>query len=265
MCGFSPGPTTAGPLLGGTAIGTIGSMSGSCKLLKESLASHLVETLNRTGVAILPIPESMQKKDALLLKACQQYALKEYAENIILLDTGHAKLMAAYFPLDKLCEVPGLENARYEDPYSGGVGNSIRYLAISPRDDSLRVEGMDNLFCAGEKAGPLVGHTEAIVTGVLAGRNAARRAANRELLVLPTTLAIGAAIAGTRHVHHRCPGHSQPGAGRQAHRDSREQALRHRLAGPQPHRLYEVLRPSGQDAHSVVSCSWVLSSYRCWA
>jgi hypothetical protein len=185
-------------LMGGTAVGTVGSMSGSCKLLKESLAPHLAETLSRTGLAMVPIPESMQKKDALVLKACQQYALKEYAENVILLDTGHAKLMAAYFPLDKLRQVPGLENARYEDPYSGGVGNSIRYLAISPRDDSLRVQGMDNLFCAGEKAGPLVGHTEAIVTGVLAGHNAARRAAKLELLVLPTTLAIGDAIAHVR-------------------------------------------------------------------
>ncbi|MDQ7794834.1 MAG: FAD-dependent oxidoreductase [bacterium] len=185
-------------MIGGTAAGTLGSMSGSCKLFKESLAPRLVEQLNATGLAIVPIPEAMQKKDALLLKACQQYALPEYAENVILLDTGHAKLMTAYFPLAKLREIPGLENARFEDPYSGGVGNSIRYMALSPRDDALRVEGLDNLFCAGEKAGPLVGHTEAIVTGTLAGHNAARRAMGYRPLILPRKLAIGDAIAHVR-------------------------------------------------------------------
>jgi len=54
---------------------------------------------------------------------------------------------------------------------------------------------VDNLFCCGEKAGPLVGHTEAIVTGTLAGRNAALSAAGQELLEIPPSLAIGDAIA----------------------------------------------------------------------
>src|SRR3972149_6645638 len=57
------------------------------------------------------------------------------------------------------------------------MGNSIRFLAMSPREDTLQVPGLDNLFCGGEKAGLLVGHTEAIVTGTLAGHNAARYAA----------------------------------------------------------------------------------------
>ena len=66
-------------------------------------------------------------------KACQQYALPEFADNVVLLDTGHVKLMTPYFPLDQLRTIAGLEKARFEDPYSGGVGNSIRYLAMSPR------------------------------------------------------------------------------------------------------------------------------------
>ncbi len=32
------------------------------------------------------------------MKACQQYALKEFAENIILLDTGHYQADVALFP-----------------------------------------------------------------------------------------------------------------------------------------------------------------------
>lgn len=182
-------------MIGGTGVGTLGSMSGSCKLHKDSLAPEIVEQLDRTGLAVVPIPEWMQKKEALMLKACQQYNLPEYAANLILLDTGHAKLMTSYFPLDKLRQIPGMENARFEDPYSGGIGNSMRYLAISPRDNHMKVEGVANLFCGGEKAGPLVGHTEAIVTGLLAGHNAVRNALGLPLLEIPTTLAIGDAIA----------------------------------------------------------------------
>jgi hypothetical protein len=32
----------------------IGAMSGACKLFKESLAPEIVQTLNKTGVAVVP-------------------------------------------------------------------------------------------------------------------------------------------------------------------------------------------------------------------
>lgn len=175
--------------------GSVGAMSGSCKLDKDSLSADIVAELDQKGVCVIPIPQKLQKKDSLGKKACQQYALKEFAENLVLLDTGHAKLMSPFYPLELLREIPGFENARYEDPYAGGVGNSIRYLAISPRNDALKVQGVDNLFCAGEKAGPLVGHTEAVVTGTLAGYNAVKHALGQELLILPKELAVGDAIA----------------------------------------------------------------------
>lgn len=130
-------------------------------------------------------------------KVCQQYAIDEYAENIILLDTGHAKMMTSFYPLEKLRKIKGLENARYEDPYSGGVGNSVRYLSIAPREDTMKVKGIKNLFCAGEKSGLFVGHTEAIVTGTLAGYNSVRHIYGKELLKLPTDLAIGDLISYT--------------------------------------------------------------------
>ncbi|HEX3031607.1 MAG TPA: FAD-dependent oxidoreductase, partial [Bacillota bacterium] len=176
--------------------GQVGAMSGSCKILKESLSDEVREKLNREGVAVIPIPPHLQKSmESLGQKACQQYALAEFAENIILLDTDHAKLMSAYYPLDILRQIPGFENARFEDPYAGDMGNSIRYMAMCPRDNALHVEGVYNLFCAGEKAGPLVGHTEAIVTGGLAGSNAVRYVAGMDLVTIPENLAIGDAIA----------------------------------------------------------------------
>lgn len=186
-------------VMGQKADGTLGAMSGSCKLHKESLSREINEKLNKTGVCIVAVPKSLQKSmESLGQKACQQYALKEFAENVILLDTGHAKLMTAYYPLDILRQIPGFENARFEDPYSGGIGNSMRYLGMLPRDNTLKVEGLQNVFCGGEKAGLLVGHTEAIVTGTLAGHNAARAALGQAPIELPDSLACGDAIAHVR-------------------------------------------------------------------
>lgn len=154
-------------------------MSGSCKLLKESLSPELAKRLDREGVAIVSIPAEMAA-DRLALKACQQYALPQFKNSLILLDTGGIKLMSPYFGLRCLHMLPGFENARYIDPCAGGRGNSMRFFAMAVRDDAMHVTGVENLFCAGEKAGLFVGHTEAIVTGTLAGYNAALAACGQE-------------------------------------------------------------------------------------
>ncbi|CDM68383.1 hypothetical protein CM240_1219 [Clostridium bornimense] len=172
-----------------------GAMSGSCKILKETLSKDIVEELDEKGVVVIEIPKEDINMDKLKSKVCQQYALKEFAENIILLDTGHAKLMTTYYPLEKLRKIKGLEEARYCDPYSGGIGNSIRYLSVAPRYDDMKVKGLDNLFCAGEKGGLFVGHTEAICTGALAGYNAVRFVLGMPLLILPRSIAIGDIIS----------------------------------------------------------------------
>ncbi|MBN1315095.1 MAG: FAD-dependent oxidoreductase [Anaerolineales bacterium] len=185
-------------LMGRRADGSLGAMSGSCKLHKDSVDASIIKELNQTGVSVVPIPKEFIHQEKLSSKACQQYALAAYAENLVLLDTGHVKLMTPFFPLDELRRIPGMENARYEDPYAGGKGNSIRYLSLSPRDDYLKVIGVDNLFCAGEKAGLLVGHTEAICTGTLAGNNAVRYSMNVPLVTIPSSLAVGDAITFVR-------------------------------------------------------------------
>lgn len=173
----------------------LGAFSGSCKLAKETLSEEIIKELDENGVVVLQIPKEDVNYDKLNTKVCQQYALKEFAENIILLDTGHAKLMTTYYPLAKLRKIKGLENAKYVDPYAGGKGNSIRYLSVAPRTDDMRVVGVNNLFCAGEKAGLFVGHTEAICTGTLAGYNAVRQGLGMPLLVLPRATAVGDLIA----------------------------------------------------------------------
>jgi glucose inhibited division protein A len=176
-----------------------GVFSGSCKLDKESLSREIRDELSNNGVVVLKVPPEDIDYDKLHAKACKQYALKEFSENIILLDTGHAKLMTSYYPIDKLRKISGLENAKYVDPYAGSSRNSIRFFSIAPRGNEMRVDSVKNLFCGGEKSGLFVGHTEAICTGTLAGYNAARMAYGLPLIVLPDTLAVGALIAYANH------------------------------------------------------------------
>ena len=182
-------------LVGERKNGIHGAMSGSCELSRESVSNEIIEKLEQDGVVVIPIPKEDIHLEKLDQKVCQQYATLEFGENVILLDTGHIKLMTSHYPIDKLRKIKGLENAVYIDPIAGGNGNSIRYLAASPRNNSMKVYGLDNLFCAGEKSGFFVGHTEAMVTGVLAGYNSVQYMLGRELMELPRELASGDIIA----------------------------------------------------------------------
>ena len=168
-----------------------GAFSGSCKLDKSTLSKKLQRKLDKDGYVVVPLPPHLINKEKLGKKVCQQYALDEFAENIILIDTGSAKLMTSYFNLEELRTIPGFEDVKFIDPYAGGKGNSIRYMSVGVRDEKMRAKGISNLFLAGEKSGFFVGHTEAISTGSLAGYNAARFVANKEMLTLPTSLAVG--------------------------------------------------------------------------
>ena len=188
LCGQRPG-------------GRPGALSGSCKLEKSTLSAELRNRLDTDGFAVLPLPVHLVSHSKLSQKVCQQYALPEFAENIILIDTGCAKLMTSYFNLEQLRTIPGLENARFADPYAGGKGNSVRYMSVGQRDKYMRANGIVNLFLGGEKSGFFVGHTEAITTGSLAGFNAASlaeagpAAAAKPLMTLPPQLACGDLLA----------------------------------------------------------------------
>lgn len=175
--------------------GTFGAFSGSGKLERTSLSQQIQKKLDRDGFAVIPLPKEKIAREKLSQKVCQQYALEEYANNIILIDTGQAKIMTPYFPIEALRTISGFEEARYVDPYAGGKGNSIRYMSIAERDNRMQVKGIKNLFCAGEKSGLFVGHTEAISTGSLAGHNAARYLKDEPLLELSRETVIGDLIA----------------------------------------------------------------------
>lgn len=182
-------------IMGKRKDGAFGAFSGSGKLEKQSLSEDLQHELNEKGVAIVPLPKKAIKKEKLDMKVCKQYALDEYAENIILLDTGYAKIMTPFFDIETLRVIPGFENARYADPYAGGKGNSIRYLSVTERNNAMKVSNVRNLFCGGEKSGLFVGHTEAISTGSLAGHNSVRFLKGMKPLELPVGTAIGDLIS----------------------------------------------------------------------
>ena len=182
-------------IMGRRKDGSFGAFSGSGKLEKQSLSQEIQDTLNDKGVAVIPLPKKSIKKEKLDVKVCKQYALDEFAENIVLLDTGYAKIMTPFFELEALRRIPGFENAKYVDPYAGGKGNSIRYLSVAERDNSMKVMKIGNLFCGGEKSGLFVGHTEAISTGSLAGHNEVRYLKGMKPLELPIGIAIGDLIS----------------------------------------------------------------------
>lgn len=171
-----------------------GAMSGSGKLHKESLSKTIQKQLNKKGFAVIPLPQELINQKKLKTKVCRQYALPQFAENIILIDTGYAKIMTPFFPLEQLRQVKGFEEARYADPYAGGKGNSVRFLAMTRRGKDMRVTNVKNLFCGGEKSGPYIGHTEAISTGSLAGHNAGRYINDEKPLILNKETAIGALL-----------------------------------------------------------------------
>lgn len=186
--------------------GDFGAFSGSIKLVKDTLSEEIQKELEEKGCAVVPLPVELRNEEKLDIKVCQQYALHEFSENIVLIDTGHAKLMSPFYNLEKLRMVPGFENAMICEPYSGGKGNSIRYMSVAPRDNYMRAKGVSNLFVAGEKSGFYVGHTEAICTGSLAGHNAARSCVGMYLLQLPTNLLIGDFIAYSNNEMHKPDG-----------------------------------------------------------
>jgi hypothetical protein len=183
-------------LLGAKSDGSVGPVSAANCILKETLAPELRKELERTGCAFIPIPPDLVNYKRTQDITASANIDEGFAENVVLADIGaYAKRVAAgYAPLQELVKIPGLEVARYADPYAATIGNSVRYMALTPRGKALDVPGVENMFVASEKVGTN-GVGEAIVIGVVAGYNAVRRAMGMDLLVLPRTTMLGDFIA----------------------------------------------------------------------
>lgn len=177
--------------------GTPGAVGSAVLINKTTLAPELLARLEKEGAICIPLPKELI--DYSKEKKIGGVRSRRQMEFINLVDIGStAKCVGlGYFALDKLKSIAGFEFAQYDEPMAGGKFNKISKVDMCPRDDSLKVEGLDNVFAAGEKSGPGTGIAEAIVSGVVAGYNAARVAAGKKAMVLPRDTVIGDYIAYT--------------------------------------------------------------------
>ena len=119
-------------------------------------------------------------------------------QHLTLLNIGNsfAKVTTIASPLyaDSLRSFPGFEDALIVNPAAGEKWHAMQLTSMALRDNTLRVEGFDNLFCAGNKASAGESYLDAMCVGELAGHNAVRRGLGQPGLELPKTLAAGAYI-----------------------------------------------------------------------
>ncbi|MFC1872917.1 FAD-dependent oxidoreductase [Chloroflexota bacterium] len=172
--------------------GTIGPTSAGVLLVKDTLSPDIRKELEQKGVLIIPMPKRLVNYDRNKGIGNSSNVEAGYAENIVLADIGaFAKRVAAgWAPISDIRQVPGFERARYADPYAGTIGTAVRFMAVTPRDDALKVPGVNNLFVASEKLG-LIGIVSTIAAGTMAGHNAVRSAVGMTPLILPTTIILG--------------------------------------------------------------------------
>ncbi len=169
--------------------GNHGHLNPAVAIFKDTLAPELKARVEKEGLLTIPLPEALvdYSKHGLM----GGLRTKDFLKNLIMSDIGPvAKLSGCvYMPLAELRQVPGFENVEVEDPRASRY-NHLSHVAIAFRDSALRVRGIGNLFCGGDKAGHgSVGG--AITSGILAGHNAARTAFQLDPLVLPLTIALG--------------------------------------------------------------------------
>lgn len=174
--------------------GKPGATGAAISLYKESLSPELQARLRKEGAFSIPIPEELI--DYSRMERIEAVRGPREVSHINLVDIGLAAKCVGIgdFPLAKLRRIPGFEHAHIEHPMGGGGYNYVGRVSINPRENSLRAKGFTNLFVAGEKTG-LGGLVEVIVSGVLAGNNAARVAFGKQPTELPRDTAIGDLIA----------------------------------------------------------------------
>lgn len=184
-------------------IGQWGSVGTSVKIALGSLSEAVQKELNENGWIQVRVPPGVKpdmervkrtgKVDTVIYGNVQGF----FGQHLTVVDIGKiGKLttVAAQLYAGSLRTIPGFEDAVILDPVAGEMGHLIHMTTVALRDNSLRVDGFDNLFCAGNKAGVAEGLLDAMVTGELAGYNAVRSGLGHGYLELPRTLAVGAFI-----------------------------------------------------------------------
>lgn len=176
------------------ADGTPGFYGKGVNILKASLDPGLVRDIEEKGVLVVPLPKGFPDP----VPAFANGKAAGFGGHLVLVDTGFVKVKARHaLPLSWLKTLPGMRHAVYVDPVGGSWANCLCFMASAPRNEALKVPHTQNLFAAGEKQGLMVGVCEAIVSGLIAGLNAARCALSQDELIPPPTTAVGQLIAFT--------------------------------------------------------------------
>lgn len=188
--------------------GTPGRISTGLSVYKDTLSPALRERLRNEGLVWLAVPPSLV--DLSKLGSMGAGRSREFVENLILGDIGLVAKIFGFLSitLAQLRQIPGFENVQIEHPSSPRTGH-VSAIAIAYRDRSFKVDGVDNLFCAGDKAGE-TSVDAAMVSGYLAGNNAARQAAGEKPLILPQSLAVGDWVAVTTEKYRSGEGVKNP-------------------------------------------------------
>ncbi|MBM2831940.1 MAG: FAD-dependent pyridine nucleotide-disulfide oxidoreductase [Dehalococcoidia bacterium] len=179
--------------------GTIGQLGAGICMFKDTLAPWLKQRIEKEGLVKLPMPPHLIDRTKLKLMGAGRS--RDFIENVILGDIGPVAkgFGMVYMHLEKLRQIPGFENVEMENPMYSRF-NHVGFVTMAVRDNSLRMEGFENLLAGGEKAGN--GSVDgAIVSGYVAGHNAARIASGHEPVVLPRQVAIGDWIAFVKEKH----------------------------------------------------------------
>ena len=156
-------------------------------MVSDSLTPYIIEErqLNMTQMDVF----SRLMMDRIIFLGT---AIDDYTSNVI-----QAQLLFLE-SVDNQKDIQIYLNSPGGGVYAGlGIYDTMQYIQpkVATICTGLAASMASVLLCAGEKSGLFIGHTEAIVTGTLAGANAARLGAGKPLLTLPETLAVGDIIS----------------------------------------------------------------------
>ncbi|MBI4286747.1 MAG: FAD-dependent oxidoreductase [Chloroflexi bacterium] len=181
--------------------GKTGIIGTSVMLPISSLADNVQAELHEKGYYAIPVPEGVEpdlvrygRAGASTTALMDQEITKK---NLLLMDIGgFVKVTATGSPLyaRSFRKFPGMEDCLIMQPTAGARGHLIIGIALALRDNTLKADGFDNVFCAGSKGGHSMCLMDAMVTGDLAGHNAVRKGVGQRPLELPRTLAAGAYV-----------------------------------------------------------------------
>ncbi|MBI2304440.1 MAG: FAD-dependent oxidoreductase [Chloroflexi bacterium] len=167
-------------------------------VLSHTLAPDLRHAIeeNPDGYFLAPMPEELQKMDYTHMWPHPDrpvMAKWRGGATYEVVDVGFAKTNLQ-LPLEYLRRVPGWENAWFYMPLSAD-GHVVSLRSIAPHDNTMKVEGVDNLFVGGLRAGHYSSAVPSIFSAELAAHNAARKALGREGIQLPLNTIQGCFLA----------------------------------------------------------------------